>query len=184
MVPKKLIISCYGPADAPTTWLAMQSLHDGHLTCVFDPAGKLLVARKKTQQATADLGNWSWPGVYNCLHTANGVEPPKKLGATTLWDYSPSCPAVAPAADLLRAGLLTSVSQAEVDWFTTTYGVVLPFKLFPSGGPGKLPPTGLPVWRASFKAKSRPLPHGWLTYLGEFALLPREGQPYAPAINN
>ena len=84
MVPKKLIISCYGPADAPTTWLAMQSLHDGHLTCVFDPAGKLLVARKKTQQATVDLGNWSWPGVYNCLHTANGVKPPKKLGATTL----------------------------------------------------------------------------------------------------
>jgi hypothetical protein len=172
MVPKKLIISCYGPADAPTTWLAMQALHDGHLTCVFDPAGKLLVARKKTQHATVDLGNWSWPGVYNCLHTANGVKPPKKLGATTgvkppkklgattLWDYSPSCPAVAPAADLLRAGLLTSVSQAEVDWFTTTYGVVLPFKLFPSGGPGKLPPTGLPGWRATLKAKSRPLPRG------------------------
>ena len=172
MVPKKLIISCYGPADAPTTWLAMQSLHDGHLTCVFDPAGKLLVARKKTQQATVELGNWrtqqatvelgnwSWPGVYNGLHTANGVKPPKKLGATTLWDYSPSCPAVAPAADLLRAGLLTSVSQAEVDWFTTTYGVVLPFKLFPSGGLGKLPPTEFPGWRASLKAKSRPLPHG------------------------
>ena len=160
MIAEKLTISCYGKAGAPTTWLAMQSLHDGHLTCVFDPTGKLLIVRKKTQQATVDLGNWSWPELYNGWHTTNGVKPPKKLGTTTLWDYSPSRPAVAPAADLLRAGLRTSISQAEVDWFTTTYGVVLPFKLFPSGGLGKLPPTAFPGWRASLKAKSRPLPHG------------------------
>lgn len=161
MLPAKLVISCYGPPSAPTTWLAAQSLADGHLLCVFDPAGKLLVARKKTAQVTADLGSWNWPEVHNGLRTANGVKPDTKLGSSTLWDYTPSCAAVAPATDLLRAGLYTTVPQAEVEWFAATYNVVFPFKLTVVGSNGsKLPPTGLPGWRAVLTAKSRTLPSG------------------------